>query len=246
MSDLLKMTLRLVLAVAVIASSFATASAVLAGGPVIFEDDFENGAGRWKSTDASAWKVTKTDKGSYFSLIKDSNYSPPHTSPLNIAWLQGVELGDFQVTMKVRSTTRNYGHRDICFFLGRQDAAHFYYCHVSKAMDDRANQIFIVNGAARTKISEKTTDGTPWDDNWHDIKIVRKLGDGLIEVYFDDMETPIMVAHDKTFGRGGFGIGSFDDTADYDDIKITSLEATGSSGNSLRGRRLLRRQRRGR
>ena len=25
------------------------------------------------------------------------------------------------------------------------------------------------------------------DDEWHDVKIVRRAGDGLIEVYFDDL-----------------------------------------------------------
>ena len=42
----------------------------------------------------------------------------------------------------------------------------------------------------------------------------------LIEGYFDDMETPIMTAHDKTFTWGQIGIGSFDDTARYSEVKL--------------------------
>ncbi|REJ65987.1 MAG: hypothetical protein DWQ31_16050 [Planctomycetota bacterium] len=219
-----------------------TALVVLADEPgcVVFEEDFENGADKWTPTDPSAWKIKKTEDGNVYSLFKDSEYSPPHTSPLNIAWLDDVELGDFEATLRVRSNTHDYGHRDLCFFLGYQDPARFYYCHLANRGDDRANQIFIVNNAARVKISEKTTEGTPWNDKWHTVKIVRKLGDGLIEVYFDNMEEPIMVAHDTTHGRGKFGIGSFDDAGDFDDIRIVRLEESTAAVEPVRRWRRLR------
>jgi hypothetical protein len=91
---------------------------------------------------------------------------------------------------------------------------------LGKQADDHANQIFIVNGADRTKISITSTAGTNWTDNWHNVKVVRKPSDGTIEIYFDDMTKPVMTAKDKTFGPGRIGIGTFDDTADYDDIVI--------------------------
>src|SRR2546425_608068 len=81
--------------------------------------------------------------------------------------------------------------------------------------DDRANQIFIVDNADRKKISTKSTSGTPWDDNWHHVKVVRRIGDGGIEIYFDDMKTPIMTATDKTFTWGQVGLGSFDDSGNW-------------------------------
>ncbi len=64
-------------AVVVVCGSLSAMPA--AAGEVIFEEDFENGADKWKPTDASAWEVKKTDKGSFLSLTKDSTYSPPHT-----------------------------------------------------------------------------------------------------------------------------------------------------------------------
>jgi len=42
----------------------------------------------------------------------------------------------------------------------------------------------------------------------------------MIKTYFDDMTTPVMLAMDKTFLRGRIGIGSFDDTANFDDIRV--------------------------
>jgi hypothetical protein len=110
-------------------------------------------------------------------------------------------------------------------FFGYQDAAHFYYVHLGKKTDDHANQIFIVNGEPRKKISTKTNEGTNWDDDWHQVKVVRHIGDGKIEVYFDDMKKPVMTAEDKTFTWGRVGIGSFDDTANWADVKVYGTKA---------------------
>src|SRR3984893_14430006 len=110
----------------------------------------------------------------------------------------------------------------MCLFFGYQDPAHFYYVHIAKKADDHANQIFIVNGAERKKISTKSTAGTPWDDKWHDVKIVRK-GRGAIEIFFDDMKPPIMTAEDKTFTWGQVGLGSFDDSGNWAEVRVHGI-----------------------
>ena len=133
-------------------------------------------------------------------------------------------VGDFELTARVLSTHPDYGHRDVCLFFGYQDPAHFYYVHLGKKADDHANQIFIVNAKPRTKISLKSTKGTNWDDKWHDVKIVRSVKDGKIEVFFDDMKKPVMIANDKTFTWGRIGLGSFDDTGDWDDVRLRGVK----------------------
>jgi hypothetical protein len=77
-----------------------------------------------------------------------------------------------------------------------------------------------VNDAPRKKISTKTTAGTPWTDGWHHVKVVRDASEGTIKVYFDDMETPAMTAQDKTFASGQVGLGTFDDTGEWDNVTI--------------------------
>ncbi len=190
---------------------------------LLFQDDFDKGADRWQPTDVKAWQVVKTDKGCHYRQHKNSNYKPPHRSPLNISLIKDLSVGDFVFEARLQSTGKDGGHRDMCLFWGYQDPAHFYYVHLGKKADAHANQIFIVNGAPRTKITTKTTDGTPWDDQWHQLKIVRKVGDGTIEVYFDDMKTPAMVANDKNFTWGQVGIGSFDDSGNWDDVKLRGV-----------------------
>jgi hypothetical protein len=63
-----------------------------------------------------------------------------------------------------------------------------------------------------------------WGDGWHNVRIVRTVADGAIAVYFDDMAKPIMRAEDKTFTWGRIGVGSFDDTGNYDDIVIRGIK----------------------
>jgi hypothetical protein len=195
--------------------------------PVVFTEDFERGADRWQPQDASQWQVKKTDNGQVYSQHKkQSAYKPPHRSPTNVSLLKDVVVSDMEFMGRVRSTHSDYGHRDAVVFFGYQDPAHFYYVHLGKQADDHANQIFIVNGADRKKISITSTSGTNWDDNWHTVKIIRKPGDGTIEIYFDDMTKPVMTANDKTFAHGRIGVGTFDDTADWDDIVLRGTKAS--------------------
>lgn len=190
------------------------------GLPLVFEDDFERGADHWKPTDEAAWKIAEGHGGHVYSLFQQSKYQPPHRSPLNFSLIRDLSVAKFVLTAKARSTGRDYGHRDLCLFFGYQDPAHFYYVHLGKQTDDHANQIFIVNDAPRTKISTKTTSGTPWDDEWHEVKLVRDPASGDIQVFFDDFKEPAMTARDKTFRTGLVGLGSFDDTGDWDDVKL--------------------------
>jgi len=194
--------------------------------PLLLSEDFEKGADRWEPTDPKAWKVTEQDGNRVYSQHAKSKYRPPHRSPHNIALLKDVNVGSFVLTARLQSTIRDYGHRDMCLFFGYQDPAHFYYVHLGKKADAHANQIFIVNEAPRTKISKTTTEGTPWTDDWHRVKLVRDVEKGTIEVYFDDMDKPVMTAQDDTFTWGRVGIGSFDDTGNWDEIQLRGAKVS--------------------
>ena len=55
------------------------------------------------------------------------------------------------------------------------------------------------------------------------MKVVRRVEDGTMNVYFDDMEKPFMTAKDKTFTWGQVGIGTFDDHGNFDDITLRGV-----------------------
>jgi hypothetical protein len=191
------------------------------GYKLAFEDSFGEGSlEKFIFTDASAWQLVEEDGNTVLGLTGESKYMPLVRSPRNIAWVKGFEAQDFILEVKAKQTGREYGHRDLCFFFGRQDVTHFYYVHLASVADDHANSIFLVDGKPRVSIAEKRTDGTKWTDGYHQIRIKRSYDSGLIEVFFDDMESPVMTAVDRHFGMGMIGLGSFDDVGNFDDLKI--------------------------
>lgn len=186
----------------------------------IYSTDFENGTDDWTFVD-KGWKIKATGDSNVLSQhIKKSEYKPKFRSPLHMALLKQERISNFQLDVRVLSTHKDYNHRDACLFFGYQSPSRFYYVHLGKKADPHANQIFIVNDADRTKISRTTTDGTDWDEKWHDVRIKRNISTGEIQVFFDDMTKPVMTAIDKTFGWGQVGLGSFDDTADWADFRL--------------------------
>lgn len=193
--------------------------------PLLFEDDFEKGVDHWQPTDPKAWRLMKTDHGTVYNQFGQSKYNPPFRSPFNISLLKDVIVGDFVMTAKVQTTNIKAGaHLDMDLFWGYQDPSHFYYVHLGRKPDPHSSQIMIVNGAPRKMITENKSPGVPWDEKWHNVKVVRRTSDGKIEVYFDDMEKPLMTATDKTFVWGRVGLGSFDDHGNWDDFNLYGLK----------------------
>lgn len=188
--------------------------------PLVFCDDFSKGADNWEPADPQAWRVVDVDGNQVYEQFGQSKIKNPVRSPFNRNIQKDVVVGSFVLDVKFQSTKKDYPHRDLCLFFGFNDPSHFYYVHFGKRTDDHANQIFIVNEEPRTKISTKTTAGTDWDDEWHHARIVRDVDSGKIEVFFDDMQKPIMTATDKTFRSGRVGIGSFDDTGRFDNVYL--------------------------
>ncbi|MFS4483171.1 hypothetical protein ACKGJY_09145 [Hyunsoonleella sp. 2307UL5-6] len=191
---------------------------------LVYTQDFESpqAINDFETTDPKVWRISKGDNGNCMELFEKSNYKPEVRSPFNIAIIKDVLVGDFVFEIRLNQNGREYGHRDLCLMFGITNASNFYYTHIASKADAHANSIFIVNDEPRKSIASDRTKGTNWGavDDWHTVRIVRKVKEGLIEIYFDDMTTPIMKATDMHFKSGNLGFGSFDDTGKFDDIKV--------------------------
>lgn len=193
--------------------------------PLVFEADFEDGKlDSWQATDPGAWRIENEHEGKVLALYKQSNYKTQVRSPFNINLVRDVVVGSFVLELEMHSTTKDYGHRDMCLFFGHQDPTHFYYVHIANQSDAHANSIFVVDGQPRVSIAKTRTEGTKWDDDWHTVRLVRDVEKGTIEVFFDDGDEPIMTAVDNRFEWGKVGVGSFDDTGQFDDIQLWGEE----------------------
>lgn len=190
--------------------------------PLLYENDFEHGLSiqDFDFTDPSAWRLSDTLDNQALELFGKSDYSPRVRSPLNIAMLNKVAVGNFVLEVNLKQTGREYGHRDMCLFFGIKDPSNFYYVHMASIADPNAHNIFLVNDEPRTNIAQKTTEGIKWGQDWNTVRIERNVDSGTIKVYFNDMNEPIMETVDTHFDAGYIGFGSFDDTGMIDNIKL--------------------------
>jgi len=220
---------------AIVLMSFAvTLGAFAADQKLLYEQKFENPAALkdFIMTDAKAWSFSPSNA---LELVKQSDYKPIVRSPVNIALIADKMFEDFVLEVDLMQTGREYGHRDMCLFFGFQTPTNFYYTHIATAADPNAHNIFIVNGKPRTNIAKKTTKGVNWGLGvWHKVRLERTVADGAIRVFFDDMNEPIMIAEDKTFGAGYIGFGSFDDTGMVDNIRIRGAKVENKKAQFFR------------
>jgi len=134
--------------------------------------------------------------------------------------INGVEIADFEFTGSLRST-RDTAYRDLGIIFGYQNEDQHYIAIFNNNCDDSTNGIFRVSGGVKQKIGTPCGQGVLNDLQYHQIKIT-KHGNS-IEVFFDDMATPVFTATDSTYGTGSFGVGSVNDTGNFDNITITDL-----------------------
>ncbi len=213
----------------IISSSTSAQADSKTGFPLIYKQDFEEQEAihGFVFSDPAPWFLTSgKDGGLALEYAGRGDYEPRVRSPLIIGLIDNLVLGDFILEADVLQTGSEYGHRDMCFFFGFQDSIRFYYVHLASQADPVAHNVHIVNDLPRNGIAKERTDGIRWiDDHWHHIRLERLTGDGDISMYFDDMETPVMVAIDKTFQVGYVGFGSSDDSGKVDNIRIWARES---------------------
>lgn len=199
----------------------ATALPAIGQSPrVVFEEDFESGIDRWQLLDPDTWRIVEHDGNHALEITeRGSAYKPPVRSPGHVALIKDLELGNVQIDFKVRSTKDTGNHRDCCVFFAYQDDQHFYYVHLGAQPDPHSGQIMIVNEAPRLALTSNKRP-TPWDDQWHQVRVTHDVASGQIQVFFDDMSKPHMEVVDKRFRRGRVGIGSFDDLNEFDEVVV--------------------------
>jgi hypothetical protein len=195
------------------------------------QDDFNSGnLNAWEMPFAEDWEIL-TDGSLHYLHMKRSRPPGVPRRPLQFARLKGVKAGSFSLDVKLR---RAGGSMIIVF--NYVDTLHFYYVHLSKDPGTQVavhNGLFIVDGGDRRRIAGLDASAALPDRAWHDVRIVRDVSSGSIQVFVDKKTTPRFSVIDHTFTSGQVGIGSFDETGDFADFRLDSDDAQRSTARAF-------------
>jgi len=193
------------------------------GWTLVYAQDFEGAelGLDFVCSDPAAWRIEEEDGNRFLEQHAASDYTPPHRSPLNVAVLAGPYLGDFVLEVDVMQTGREYPHRDACVLFGVQDPAHFAYAHLSSQADQAAHHVQLVAGADRAPLTLRRSFGLDWSEGiWHRVRIERSLTLERVSVWFDGGTSPVLEARRGAMQEGWIGLGTFDDSARFDNLRV--------------------------
>ena len=191
-------------------------------------DDFNSGAlNAWERPFPEDWEILQEGSLHYLHMKRSREPALPRR-PLQFARLRGVEVGSFILNVKVR---RAGGSMIVVF--NYVDTLHFYYVHLSENPGteiDVHNGIFIVDGGPSRRIAGLDAAAALPDRSWHDVRIVRDVRSGSIQVFLNKETTPRFSVIDHTFTYGQIGLGSFDETGDFANFRLDSNDAQPPAG----------------
>lgn len=176
-------------------------------------DDFSRGMGQWLPPQAADWQIG-TENGNPFLRLAKAGYPPGiPRRPLNYALLRNSCVSDFRLSTRLRRAQKS-----LMIVFDYQDTLHFNYVHLSADRGTEQpvhNGIFRVDDGPRVRIDDPNRPAALPDQNWHTVKIVRQAN--RVDVYMDGAAQPLLSVDHGLFAYGRVGIGSFDETGDYDD-----------------------------
>jgi hypothetical protein len=197
---------------------------------VHFADNFENGQlDAWHLPSVDDWAILAEDGNHYLHMKRNREPLVPRR-PMQFALIKGVKVGSFTFRARVR---REGGSMIVVF--NYVDTLHFYYTHLSVDPGSKQpvhNGIFLVNNAPRVRIAGIEAQSALPDKFWHQIRVSRDATSGRIDVWSDVSSQPLFTVADRTFECGQVGIGSFDETGDFEDIDLQSDDAECKPGTA--------------
>ena len=165
------------------------------------------------------WKILEEGNLHYLHMERSRPPGVPRR-PVQFALLKGVKVGSFTLDVKVRRADSS-----MILVFDYVDPLHFYYVHLSDNPGTKVsvhNGIFIVDGGPRRRIAGLEASPALPDLSWHDVRIVRNVRTGSIDVFLDKQTTPRFSVIDHTFACGQIGLGSFDETGDFAQFRLRS------------------------
>jgi hypothetical protein len=174
----------------------------------------------WTVPLASEWKLEEGSGVQALHLL--TSRGPDKDKPRRP---QQFALSDKQYGSFTLEADTKVLKRSLIIVYAYRDEAHFNYAHLSTDTAEKQpvhNGIFHVFGGERVRIS--STQGPPsfaGIDEWNHIKVTYDAKAGKLGVLVNGKPNPSVEAVDLSLSSGKIGLGSFDETAVFKNVKIT-------------------------
>ena len=173
----------------------------------------------WTVRVASDWKADQEDGAAVLRLVENRGPLPGPRRPIQFALTDVPDYGRVIVDADVKALGRS-----LMIVFAYRDEAHFDYAHLSAdaaAKQPVHNGIFHVYGGERVRISnERGPAAFPVNNRWYHVQLTHDASTGAVSVRVDGQPVPALTAVDASLGAGKIGIGSFDEKAEFKNVKI--------------------------
>lgn len=181
----------------------------------------------WTVPNGSDWKTDQEQGAPVLHLITPRGPLPGPRRPIQFAIAETPAFRAVTLTADVQPLGRS-----LLIVFAYRDPAHFDYAHLSidTAMAQPVhNGIFHVFGGERVRISAQTGPAAFQSaKRWYDVRLRFDGATGRVQVDVDGRLVPALQAVDLSLNSGQVGIGSFDETADFKNVKIEGTTAAGN------------------
>jgi hypothetical protein len=174
---------------------------------------------KWTVPNASDWSTGEDGGSAVLHLVTGKEPLPGPRRPFQFALADTPAFRD----VTIEADAKPLGRSLILVFAYR-DAGHFDYAHFSTDTGTKQpvhNGVFHVYGGERVRIS--SPDGPPAfaaSGQWYHVKLVWGGSSGSVQGSVDGRPIPALRAVDLSLREGRVGIGSFDETGDFKNVKI--------------------------
>lgn len=176
---------------------------------------------QWAVPVDADWQVGEEDGVIALRLANPREPPPGPRRPIQFALTEIPRYSQLTVEADVKPLGRS-----IMIVLAYQDSAHFNYVHLSTDTGTQVsvhNGVFHVYGGERVRISNpEGPPAFPQNNHWYRAKLTHDAKTGTIAVTVDGKSVPALRAVDVSLGPGKVGLGSFDETAEFKNVKITT------------------------
>ncbi len=194
----------------------AACSVLGAAGAEWFVNFDKSGLEGWHVPLRDKWQIAEEGGNKFLRMIEPGAIGNPRRPQQFALWQAGC-VSDFELNVKVRRRQKS-----VLIAFGFQDRLHFYYAHLSVDSGEHAvhNGLFKVDGGERVRIAGTGSAPALPTPDWHNVRLVRHVASGAMDVFIDGDARPRFHLVDKAFNYGWVGIGSIDETGDFDDFRL--------------------------